>query len=158
MLPAVRSARSVASGLQWIVGRHGPQMSSTGFRAILPFMQVKIHLPLFLIATGLCLTITLGAADVSGKWNFVWNTEGGIRHTEWVIAQDGETLQIRMQDGQSLTGRIEGDRMTVEGELNSPEAGYSATLKVEGELTDGRLAGKGSWDQYAMTFTATRAK
>ncbi len=120
-------------------------------------MQARVRHHLLPAVIGICLAATLSAADISGKWHFVWDTEGGIRHTEWAITQNGEALKIVIQDGQPLNGKLEGDRMTVEGRLNSHEAGYSATLKVVGELKDGKLSGRGSWDQYGMTFTATRA-
>ncbi len=121
-------------------------------------MQIGLRIPLLPGLLALSLATVLAAADISGRWSFVWNTEGGIRHTEWVVTQQGEVLSIRTQDGQSLSGTLDGDKMIVEGNLNSPEAGYSANLRVEGTLQDGKLAGKGTWDQYAMTFTATRGR
>jgi hypothetical protein len=49
--------------------------------------------------------------------------------------------------------------MVVEGKLYSAEAGYTGALKVEGTLgEDGTLKGRGSWDQYPMTFTAKRSE
>ena len=104
-----------------------------------------------------CLTVILGAADISGKWNLVWDTEGGIRHGEWIIAQEGENLTVK-SEGQVLSGTLQGDKLKVSGEFNSNEAGYSATLEVEGTLKDGKLSGRGTWDQYGMTFTATRSE
>ena len=100
----------------------------------------------------------LAAAELGGTWNMVWDTEGGIRKNDWKISQDGESLTVE-SDGQVFKGTFKSNRMVVEGRLYSAEAGYTATLKVEGTLDpDGTLKGRGSWDQYAMTFTAKRAE
>ena len=100
----------------------------------------------------------LAAAELGGTWNMVWDTEGGIRKGDWKISQDGESLTVE-SDGQTFKGTFKSNRMVVEGRLYSAEAGYTATLKVEGTLEpDGTLKGRGTWDQYGMTFTATRAE
>ena len=99
----------------------------------------------------------LDAAELGGTWKMVWDTEGGIRRTDWKISQDGEALTI-VTDGQVFKGTFKDNRMVVEGKLYSAEAGYTATLKIEGTLApDGTLNGRGTWDQYAMTFTGKRA-
>ena len=97
----------------------------------------------------------LSAADLSGKWKLVWDTEGGIRHSEWAITQEGESLTVKT-DGQTLKGTIDGERISLEGKFYSAEAGYSSTLKVNGTVSDGTLKGSGTWDQYGMAFTGTR--
>ncbi len=61
-------------------------------------------------------------------------------------------------DGQIFHGAFQDNRMQVKGKLYSAEAGYTATLKVEGRFEDGVLIGRGSWDQYGMTFEAKRAE
>ena len=88
----------------------------------------------------------------------VWDTEGGIRRTDWKISQEGESITVESK-GEVFKGAFKDDRLVVEGKLYSAEAGYSAQLKVEGVLQeDGGLKGRGTWDQYAMTFTAKRVK
>lgn len=97
----------------------------------------------------------LQATDISGKWKLVWDTEGGIRNTEWEVTQEGESLTIKT-DGQVLKGTIVGEQINLEGKLYAAEAGYSSTLKVNATVSDGKLKGRGTWDQYGMTFTGTR--
>ena len=88
----------------------------------------------------------------------VWGTEGGIRRTDWKISQEDESITVE-SDGNVFKGTFKAGRMVVEGRLYSAEAGYTAQLKVEGVLLeDGGLKGRGTWDQYPMTFTAERAK
>lgn len=114
---------------------------------------------LSLVGLFVCLAspTPLQAADLTGKWDFVWDTEGGERRGIWVIAQDGETVTAE-SEGQTLRGTFSDGRLQVEGKFYSAEAGYSSTLKVEGRLEDGVLKGSGSWDQYGMTFTAKPAE
>ncbi len=109
-----------------------------------------------LFATALALTPALAGADLSGSWDVVWNTEGGIRNSEWKVTQEGSTLKID-SDGNPLTGTTDGTTLSVEGKFYAAEAGYSSTLKIEGKLEDGKLSGRATWDVYAMTFTATRS-
>ncbi len=99
----------------------------------------------------------LSAADISGKWDMVWDTEGGIRRTVWEVRQEGEKVTVET-GGSKLSGTIKDSQFAVEGSFYSAEAGYDAPLKVSGTLEGDELKGKGSWDQYAMTFTASRSK
>ncbi len=103
----------------------------------------------------LCAVPLLSADSIAGKWNFVWDTEGGIRETVWDISQDGEALTVKSAAGQ-FKGAFKDNRLVVQGSLYSAEAGYSATLKVEGTYANREMTGSGSWDQYAMTFKAKR--
>lgn len=97
------------------------------------------------------------AESLGGKWNLVWDTEGGVRHTVWNISQDGEAVSVTT-DGQKLEGAFKDGRLELSGKFYSAEAGYSAELKIEGTLDNGQLKGKGSWDAYGMTFTGKRAE
>ena len=97
------------------------------------------------------------AESIAGKWNLIWDTEGGIRHTVWVISQDGEAVSV-MTDGQKLEGAFKDGRLELSGEFYAAEAGYGSELKIEGTLDNGQLKGKGSWAEYGMTFTGKRAE
>lgn len=119
-------------------------------------MRPNRRLTLLSLLAAVC-TVTLHAADISGKWLFTWDTEGGIRNTEWTIAQNGESLTIQ-SEGQKFAGTLKDGQFQVEGQLYAAEAGYTAMLKVEGRLEGDVLKGRGTWDQYAMTFTAKRAE
>ena len=66
-----------------------------------------------------------------------------------------ESLTVKT-DGQVLKGMIDGERVSLEGKLYAAEAGYSSTLKVNATVSGGKLKGRGTWDQYGMTFTGTR--
>ncbi len=115
------------------------------------------HIACIAIATALLAT-AVGAADsIAGKWDVVWDTEGGVRTQQWSIAVDGDSVTLTTSDTE-FSGTFKDGRLTFGGEFYSAGAGYKAQLKVEGVYKDGRLTGSGTWDQYAMTFTATRAE
>ncbi len=117
---------------------------------------------LFLLLLAVLVTQTatpiLAATDISGTWDMVWDTEGGIRRSNWKISQDGESLTVEFDDN-VLKGTFKAKRMEVKGKLYAAEAGYSADFTVEGTVQeDGTLKGSGAWDLYPMTFTAKRAE
>lgn len=99
----------------------------------------------------------LSGADISGTWNMDWNTEGGMRYTDWEVSQDGESLTVKT-DGQVLKGTLKDGKVILEGKYHASEAGYSSTLRIDGTVSDGEMKGKATWDQYAMTFTGKRSK
>lgn len=97
------------------------------------------------------------ATDLTGTWNLVFETEGGPRHTQWDITQNGTELTVN-QDGQIMKGTIENDRITLEGKFYASGAGYSATVRLKGSLEGKEIKGKGDWDQYPLAFTGRRAE
>ena len=109
-----------------------------------------------LLALGPASVLVLDAAEIEGKWKVVWDTEGGIRQSEWNVTQEGNSIKVDMGE-QVFEGTVADNRIAFEGTYYASEAGYKSALKVEGTLEAGVIKGKGSWDQYAMTFTAKRA-
>ncbi len=97
------------------------------------------------------------AESIAGKWNLVWDTQGGVRYTVWDISQDGEVVSVET-DGQKIEGTIKDGRLEVSGKLHAARAGYSAEMKAEATLVNGRLKGKGSWAGYALSFLGERDK
>ena len=91
----------------------------------------------------------------SGTWEMSWNTEGGMRYTDWEISQEAEVVVVKT-DGQMLEGTLREGRLSLAGRFYSSEAGYSSTLKIEATVSEGEMKGSGTWDQYAMTFTGKR--
>jgi hypothetical protein len=82
------------------------------------------------------MTVVLGAqgaANVSGKWHFVLQTEDGDRVLEPIFQQDG------WRDG-DVKGTFSGCKLDIEFPVNSEEVGQGI-LKLKGALAGKALSG-----------------
>lgn len=140
------------------LGREGwLRYVTNSLRYDLSAMRLRANLPILLTLLVCLAPLSAFAESVAGKWNLVWDTEGGIRNTVWEVKQDGDAVSVTT-DGQELEGTFKDGRLELSGKFYSSEAGYSSELKVEGTLENGQLKGRGSWDAYGMTFSGERAK
>ncbi len=49
------------------------------------------------LIAGIALACSLApGADLSGKWVFTWDTEGGVRESSMVVKQEGDKLSARL--------------------------------------------------------------
>ena len=64
----------------------------------------------------------LAAADLTGKWNFTWDTEGGERKNIIEISQKGEALDAKVGENQ-LAGSSKDGRFKLSGKFHASEAG-----------------------------------
>lgn len=126
-------------------------------------LQIKLFLWVSLAA--LCLTPTLlaqqaqtqpAAAEVSGKWHFVFQTEGGPREFDATFQQDGDKVSGKWDNKDDVKGTFSGGKLSLSFPINSDEAG-PGTLKVDGDLANDTLTGTWSFTQYDGTFKATRS-
>ena len=108
-----------------------------------------------MVVAGAAYAPSLEAAEFEGDWKVVWDTEGGIRTTEWNVTQEGSSIKVDMGD-QVFEGTVSDNRIVFEGTYYASEAGYKSTLKVEGTLDGETIQGRGTWGGYTMTFTAQR--
>ena len=109
--------------------------------------------------TAAILTALALAADIAGKWNFVWETEGGQRRTTMTLRVSGERVEADMQGSpRPLSGTWKEGKVELQGAVYSQEGGGEGTFKLSGRLDDGKLKGSASWNEHPVTFTATRAE
>jgi hypothetical protein len=114
-----------------------------------------------LVAAMMCLILLspLGAAsktDVSGKWHFVLQTEGGEREREATFQQDGKKVTGKWADA-DVQGSFDDGKLDLEFPMTSEEAG-KGTLKIKGQLAEDSLTGTWEFQEYSGTFKATRAQ
>jgi hypothetical protein len=95
----------------------------------------------------------LWAAEVSGKWNFVFNTEGGERTFSAEFVADGQKVNGRFGDA-DVQGTFVDDKLELSFPLNS-EIG-PGTLKVSGKVEGKEISGSWVFESYSGTFKATR--
>ena len=107
---------------------------------------------IFIAAAGLF------GADLSGKWNFVWQTPGGERQSTLTFTQKGEKVEARFPDAKEpVTGTLKDGKLSLAGPVYSAEAGATADFHLDGTLADHELKGTGAWGEHQMTFTAHKA-
>ena len=105
------------------------------------------------------VTVTLtsqGAANISGKWHFVLQTEDGERIIEPTFQQDGEKITGKWRDG-DVKGTFSNNKLDVEFPVNSEEVG-PGLLKLKGVLAGESLSGDWTFLEYKGTFRATRVR
>ena len=92
--------------------------------------------------------------DISGKWHFVLDTEDGNRDVEAQLKLTGDQVTGIWQKA-DVKGTFRGTDLDLAFPLTSEEAGMTATLKLKGTLTDGKLKGRWAYAEYSGDFTAT---
>ncbi|MBV8865467.1 MAG: hypothetical protein JO210_08740 [Acidobacteriaceae bacterium] len=98
------------------------------------------------------------ANDISGKWHFVYQTEGGDRDSDGDFKLNGDQVTGKWNGTADVKGTFKDGVLDLAFPYNSDEAGMTASLKMKGRLQDGKLAGNWEFADYSGTFTATRSK
>ncbi len=98
------------------------------------------------------------ANDISGKWHFVYQTDGGDRDSDANFKIDGDQVTGKWNGTADVKGTFKDGALDLAFPYNSDEAGMTATLKMRGKLQDGKLAGNWEFADYSGTFVATRPK
>ena len=105
----------------------------------------------------LCLTFPVAAAgaDVTGKWDFVLDTQGGDRRAAADFRLDGETVSGKWGEADAKGTYADG-KLELSFPLNS-EVG-PGTLKISGKVEDKQITGTWQFEGYSGTFKAIRAE
>ncbi len=98
------------------------------------------------------------ANDISGKWHFVYQTDGGDRDSDGDFKLDGDQVAGKWNGTADVKGTFKDGVLDLAFPYNSDEAGMTATLKMKGKLQDGKLTGTWEFSDYSGAFTATRPK
>jgi hypothetical protein len=96
------------------------------------------------------------AGDVSGKWHFVFDTEGGPRNFDADFKVDGKTVTGTWDGKPDVKGTYQDGKLDLEFHVVSEEAG-PGTLKLSGKASE-TITGNWSFENYSGSFTATRPK
>lgn len=108
------------------------------------------------------LLIVAGAllgADLSGKWNFVWQTPGGERRSTLTLTEESGKVKAQFPEGKTpVDGTFSDNKLNLAGRLYSSEAGTEGAFRLTGTLEGDQLKGTASWEEHEMTFTARRAE
>ena len=109
------------------------------------------------LAVAAVLTVQAApAADVSGKWNFVFDTEGGERRSSPTLRVEGRNVTGKWESA-DVKGTFVDGKLDLSFPFTSTEAGMTGTLKIAGQLTGDNLSGAWEFEGYRGAFKATRA-
>jgi hypothetical protein len=93
-------------------------------------------------------------ADISGKWHFVLQTEGGDREKEATFQQAGSKVTGKWDDA-DVQGTFDDGKLDLEFPVTSEEVG-KGMLKLKGQAAEDSLTGTWEFQSYSGTFKATR--
>jgi hypothetical protein len=93
-------------------------------------------------------------ADISGKWHFVLQTEGGDREKEATFQQAGSKVTGKWDDA-DVQGTFDDGKLDLEFPVASEEVG-KGMLKLKGQAAEDSLTGTWEFQSYSGTFKATR--
>jgi hypothetical protein len=92
--------------------------------------------------------------DISGKWHFVLQTEGGDREKEATFQQAGNKVTGKWDDA-DVQGTFDDGKLDLEFPVVTDEVG-KGTLKIKGQAAEDSLTGTWEFQSYSGTFKATR--
>ena len=111
---------------------------------------------LFLLAA---MTGPVVAESIEGTWDFTYQTPDGVRRATCDIELDGDKLTIVQPELGKLIGTYQGQKFSVVFKnYYSLELGFTADVKLEGSLSEGKISGKWVFDTYSGTFTGQRSE
>ena len=103
--------------------------------------------------------MALWSADLTGNWDFVWQTPGGERRSTLTFTQNAEKVEARFPEAKEpITGTFKEGKLSLTGKVYASEAGEAAEFQMQGTLADdGELKGTGAWGEHELSFTARKA-
>jgi hypothetical protein len=115
---------------------------------------------LILKASAFLLLMAASAADIAGKWNFVWQTEGGERRSTLTFTLDKDnSLKVDFPGAREpMQGVVDGDELKITGSLYSAEVGATGAFRLTGTVNGKQIKGSASWNEHPVTFQATKAE
>ena len=119
-------------------------------------MMRQMMLRVSALLAGFALCVVLHAASaVDGKWQFSLQTDGGPREVAAEMKTDGEQV-TGTWDTTDLKGTFKDNTLALSFPLASAEAGFTATLAIDGTLENDALKGTWKFGDYGGTFTAAK--
>jgi hypothetical protein len=97
------------------------------------------------------------ASGISGKWHFVFQTEGGERESTATFQQDGEKVTGKWGKA-DVQGTFADSKLDLAFPYTSEEGGMTGTLKIQGKLDGEKLVGNWEFEEYNGSFEAARAQ
>lgn len=117
----------------------------------------KIALVLLGLAALLFSLGTVSASDpITGKWTFVFDTEGGPREFTADLKLDGDKVTGKFAEKADVKGTFKDQKINLAFPFQSDEANMTDTLTITGKLEKDTLTGDWGFSQYSGTYKAQR--
>jgi hypothetical protein len=119
-------------------------------------MRKRALLVLGTVALLLLLKTASAADPVTGKWTFVFDTEGGPREFAADLKLDGDQVSGRFAGKADVKGTFKDQKIDLAFPFESEEANMTDTLKITGKMQKNTLTGDWAFSHYTGTYTARR--
>ncbi len=114
-------------------------------------------LPALTLAILIPTATPLDAAGVAGKWQFVLQTDGGPREAAVELTTDADAVSGTWDATTKVQGTFKDGALTLSFPLYSPDAGFTATLTLKGQIEGDAIAGTWAFGEYSGQFKATHS-
>ena len=99
----------------------------------------------------------VSASDpITGKWTFVFDTEGGPREFTADFNLDGDKVSGRFAEKADVKGTFRDQKVDLAFPFHSDEADMTDTLTITGKLDKDALAGAWTFNQWSGSYKAHR--
>jgi hypothetical protein len=117
----------------------------------------KLALVALTLAALLSSFKTVSASDpITGKWTFVFDTDGGPREFTADLKLDGDQVSGKFAEKAEVKGTFKDEKIELAFPFESHEANMTDTLKITGKLEKEALAGNWTFSEYSGTYKARR--
>lgn len=108
------------------------------------------------IALLFCLRTVSASDPITGKWTFVFDTEGGPREFAADLKLDGDKVSGKFAEKGDVKGTFKEQKIDLAFPFHSDEADMTDTLTITGKLEKDALAGDWTFSQWSGTYKARR--
>jgi hypothetical protein len=117
----------------------------------------KLTMVALILAALLFSFKAVSASDpITGKWMFVFDTEGGPREFAADLKLDGDKVSGKFGEKADVKGMFKDEKIDLAFPFESHEANMTDTLKITGTLEKDALAGNWTFSEYSGTYKARR--
>jgi hypothetical protein len=100
---------------------------------------------------------TAQAFDLAGHWDFVFDTEGGVRRTPVTLQLQGETVSGKFEKS-DVKGTFNGSKLDLKFPHYSAEGGFEAELSLQGAVEGDGMKGDWKFGEHSGTWRASKAQ
>ena len=120
-------------------------------------MRFSLLARLVVLAVGMAVWMlpTASAFDLAGKWEFVFNTDDGVRRAPVTLELKGEQVAGKFAES-DVQGTFSGGKLELKFPFYSADADLTADLNLHGTVDGEGLKGDWTFGEYQGTWTGNR--